>query len=71
MDFKNYVQADIQKDGFLFTFTMPAGCTFKAASDSALEISKNIESWSKQAEDAKRAQVEAVADAEALEVKES
>lgn len=56
MDFKNYVQADIQKDGFIFTFTMPAGCTFKAASESALEISRNIEGWAKQVETAKAAE---------------
>ncbi len=50
MDFRNVVDAQIQKDGYVFSFLMPVGCTYKSAREAALEIAANLETAAKQAE---------------------
>jgi len=61
MDFKTRISAEIEVDGFACQFTMPAGCSFRAAHTAATEIAKNIEIWAKQAEEAEKAKAEAAA----------
>jgi len=58
MDLRNYVHAESQQNGWVFSLSMPFGSTFKAAIDAVEDIKKQLEASAAAAEEAAKAQAE-------------